>query len=454
MTDVINGSGIDDTLPESGAVIETDVLINGGGGDDTISGGTGDDTINAGGGDDLISGGEGDDTIRGGGGVDTVIYDFDLVGGEFEFGQDKSYLTFETDVSGTDYLKQIEVLQFNNGTYIVGAENQAAFVSDVLASTDEDTAFNFNVGGAVFDIEGDAITYSSVTSSMGATVSINASGVISYDPTTSATLQALESGDSAQDEVTFWVSDAGTGTLVQGMALVDVSGLSEGPSLDFELGLSGWSTAGSGASTLGYTPINGILGQDFDSDGIADYTGAVTSAPLLDMDGGAAWIRGDLGDGSSLASIESLFGLSAGYIGTTFTNTDLTAADGSAIQTSVYLEVGQTLSFEWAMVANDGYAGFGGTDTAFYIDLNGDMQVLGDQFDVDSTTTEARVMDNAPIWVDYVSFTGFGSIGTNGWQTVELTATSAGDYDIGFGLLNDDFANGSTDLYIDNITIA
>jgi Bacterial Ig domain/Bacterial cadherin-like domain/RTX calcium-binding nonapeptide repeat (4 copies) len=958
MTDVINGSGIDDVLPEGSETPESDVLINGGGGDDTLSGGSGDDMINAGGGDDTIIGGEGDDTIRGGGGEDTVIYDFDLIDGTFEFGQDKSYLTFFSELSGTDYLKQIEYLQFNNGTYVVGAVNQSAFVSDLETATDEDTAINIDVSGSVFDIEGDSITYVSASSSMGATVSISASGVISYDPTNSATLQALNGGDQQQDHVTYWVSDAGTGTLVQGAVFIDVSGLDEGingvavdgylsgasvfadsdgdlqldtgedssitdgsgnfeltdttsnlvmrggidtstglsfegalrapansssitslssiaaylldggysladatslvdsafsfsgvdflnidpvastiegeasgsllmlkssqllntaiqiasimegtgesfdealqavfaemaedisalaggtydltssvmlesliddvaanlglsgynlttriasvkadaadvmavintstetaytqaisdpefdaegyltevaavsivaqdelsedfthatiyaydssfitavvggytassldtklleaeasvidvdgftsteaitlendsvtldvfsgldpaytltgitnelnkgvgtivdnqfhwdpgsdfdylaagdstaieivfdydndlgeplsssvminvlgvndaptgetyhygnvdedgsfsislidllsginaadadigdsfevigranhggsssfdgttftwdagldflhlndgestsagfsiklidesgaisdwirtdvtvvgatnPNYNFDINsLDGWSAAGSGASTLSYTPINGILGQDFNFDGIADYTGSVTSAPLLDMDGFAAWIRGDLGGGSDLSSIESLFGLGAGYIGSTFTNTDLTAVDGSAIKNSVYLEAGQTLSFEWAMVAVDGSSGFLGTDTAFYIDLNGDMQVLGDQFDVDSSTTEARVIFNSPTWVNYVSFTDFGSQGTNGWQTVELTATSSGDYDIGFGLLNDDLANGSTDLYIDNITIA
>ena len=50
------------------------------------------------------------------------------------------------------------------------------------------------------------------TSTLGAAVTVNPDGSFSYDPTTSATLQALAAGESATDTFTYTISDGQGGT--------------------------------------------------------------------------------------------------------------------------------------------------------------------------------------------------------------------------------------------------
>lgn len=65
---VINGGGGDDTISTAGG----DDFVKGGTGDDSIKGGTGDDTLVGGEGNDTLSGGDGDDKLVGGLGNDRI----------------------------------------------------------------------------------------------------------------------------------------------------------------------------------------------------------------------------------------------------------------------------------------------------------------------------------------------------------------------------------------------
>ena len=66
--DIITGSGFRDVISGDGGAD----TINGGDGDDLIHGGDGDDTLSGNDGDDVISGGDGDDVISAGAGLDVV----------------------------------------------------------------------------------------------------------------------------------------------------------------------------------------------------------------------------------------------------------------------------------------------------------------------------------------------------------------------------------------------
>ena len=119
-----------------------DVLIDvehvaAGSGNDSLSGDNdsnwlfgraGDDFLSGASGDDALIGGEGDDTLLGGDGVDGAIFtgafaDYEikvLEEGKLEISDRTS------DRDGTDVVEDIEVLQFNDGYYVVGTDDNGA----------------------------------------------------------------------------------------------------------------------------------------------------------------------------------------------------------------------------------------------------------------------------------------------------------------------------------------
>jgi|GEM_PF-5471865 len=114
-------------------------------------------------------------------------------------------------------------------TLNVNSVNDAPIALNDKTSTDEDTAITGNVidgslGGKDTDVDvSDTLVIASpgaLLSSKGASVVLNVDGTFSYDPTTSATLHALNTGDSTVDSFTYTVSDGHGGTST---ASVDVS---------------------------------------------------------------------------------------------------------------------------------------------------------------------------------------------------------------------------------------
>ena len=90
-------------------------------------------------------------------------------------------------------------------------------------STSEDVAISGNVLANDTDAEGDALTVTtagSFTTSLGAAVTLGANGAYTYDPTVSATLQAMAAGQSKQDSFSYSISDGNGGA---DTATVDVT---------------------------------------------------------------------------------------------------------------------------------------------------------------------------------------------------------------------------------------
>jgi uncharacterized surface protein with fasciclin (FAS1) repeats len=105
-----------DLLPSNGAEDAVAFVI----GDDTAETftlGDNDDYVSAGGGDDTILGDDGSDVILGGDGQDTAVISGDFNDFEFLFGPNGVAATDKTDVAeGTDFLKDVEFVRFDDGT--------------------------------------------------------------------------------------------------------------------------------------------------------------------------------------------------------------------------------------------------------------------------------------------------------------------------------------------------
>ncbi|MBR0662364.1 cadherin-like domain-containing protein [Neoroseomonas oryzicola] len=88
--------------------------------------------------------------------------------------------------------------------------NQPPVAKDDVASTDEDAAITIDVLGNDSDPDNDplAVSLGATKTALGATVTVNADGTIHYDPTGSATLAALNTGDHLTDSFSYTITDA------------------------------------------------------------------------------------------------------------------------------------------------------------------------------------------------------------------------------------------------------
>ena len=115
-----------DLLPSNGAEDAVAFVI----GDDTsetFTLGDNDDYVSAGGGDDTITGDDGSDVILGGDGDDTAVISGDFNDYGLVFGPNGVAATDKTDVvDGTDFLKEIEFVQFDDGTLNLSVLDGAA----------------------------------------------------------------------------------------------------------------------------------------------------------------------------------------------------------------------------------------------------------------------------------------------------------------------------------------
>lgn len=229
----VAGSSADDILEATAA------KMNGGDGDDYLSGSDAIERINAGDGDDTIYAGGGDDTIFGNDGTDTLVLDGSLRDAILSEGKGNSYI-LTTDAGGTDTIKHIEILQFNqygdNGelvgtqTYYVGVNN-GVFTSADVAEVSEDGSIAIDVTANDFDFEGDAfgITAFDGTSANGATVTLE-NGRLVYNATSVAAYQSLAAGESTTDSFTYSVTDAAGNTSTETVT-VTVQGANDAPEI-------------------------------------------------------------------------------------------------------------------------------------------------------------------------------------------------------------------------------
>jgi VCBS repeat-containing protein len=100
--------------------------------------------------------------------------------------------------------------------------------TDDVATTDEDTIIDVAVLGNDRDTDGNPLSVAAADdiSALGASVTINLDGTLTYDPTGSATLQALASGQTMEDTFSYTISDVSGGTDTATVT-VTVSGVDE-----------------------------------------------------------------------------------------------------------------------------------------------------------------------------------------------------------------------------------
>ena len=105
-----------DLLPSNGAE-DAVAFVIGEDAAETFTLGDNDDYVSAGGGDDTILGADGSDVILGGDGEDTAVISGAFDDFEVLFGPNGVAVTDKTDVAaGTDFLKDVEFVRFDDGT--------------------------------------------------------------------------------------------------------------------------------------------------------------------------------------------------------------------------------------------------------------------------------------------------------------------------------------------------
>lgn len=201
--------------------------INGGDGNDIIVGGSQVDRINAGDGDDIITGGAGDDTIYGNDGHDTAVFSGSVFDYTWTPGRGNSWIVDGTD--GTDTLKHIEVLSFDDFDLNLDGSNNLVFSQADTGTTDEDSSTEIDVLANDFDFDGDTLSVTAASSSMvGVTVTVNQDNTVYYDP--GQVFQYLADGEEATDTINYIVDD-GNGGAVTETVLVTITGENDGPAV-------------------------------------------------------------------------------------------------------------------------------------------------------------------------------------------------------------------------------
>ncbi len=119
-------------------------------------------------------------------------------------------------------------------TIEVTGANDAPTANNDTYSTSEDAALNVALAADGVldndtDPEDDTLTVSDfdATSVMGAAVSVDSDGSFSYDPTGSATIQALDAGDNTSDSFTYTISDGDADDTAT--VTINLSGLNDAP---------------------------------------------------------------------------------------------------------------------------------------------------------------------------------------------------------------------------------
>jgi len=208
---------------------------------DGTSGASGDDILVAtddgsklvgGSGDDTLESGSGDDVLNGGSGTDTAFYDADVQ----MFVNDDGVLTlydekgntivFDAGEFGTDTLKSIEVIQFNNYTYYMDGSNSAVLAVDDAEGLDQNSVIsNFNVLANDIDLDGDTLRVSEISEPNG-NFTLELDGTISYDP--AGGFDYLAAGETAEDSIIYTVTDD-NGSTTTGVFTVTITGTNDTP---------------------------------------------------------------------------------------------------------------------------------------------------------------------------------------------------------------------------------
>lgn len=201
--------------------------INGSNGNDTIFGTDGDDRILGKNGDDSIFGDSGDDTIFGGNGFDTAVFSGSV--SDYVVSDDGGNTCIVSNLNGTDTLKQIEAIQFDDAIIYKDGRNNDPFAIADFATVSEDNAIDIDVLSNDLEFDGQALAVISVTGgSLGSSISINGAGGLTYIP--GLAFQQLAVGETATDTVSYTVSDGQGGTDVQTVTIT-ILGENDAPTI-------------------------------------------------------------------------------------------------------------------------------------------------------------------------------------------------------------------------------
>ncbi len=220
-------------------------------------------------------------------------------------------------------------------TVTVTGLNDPPTATNDTASTDEDTATDINVlsNDTDPDVDGnapdDTLTVSTfdATSTLGATISLNADGTLRYNPSASSTLNALAAGATAMDTFNYTISDGNGGTS-SAMVTVTVTGVNDAPSA------------------------------------VNDTGTANEHGPAISVDLTANDTDPDTGDVLQIQSIDA-----TGTLGTVTINADNHSVTYNPNGQFESLQAGQTATDTFHYTVNDGH---GGTSTATVtITING-----------------------------------------------------------------------------------
>ncbi|NRB29797.1 MAG: DUF4347 domain-containing protein, partial [Rhizobiaceae bacterium] len=111
----------------------------------------------------------------------------------------------------------------------IGSTNFGNFIGEIAGLKFTESALTDAEVKSRFDtVAGLSVVSHDTTSTLGATVVVNADGTYSYDPTSASALQAMQAGDSLSDSFTYTISDA-NGTLSTATVNITVAGINDAP---------------------------------------------------------------------------------------------------------------------------------------------------------------------------------------------------------------------------------
>lgn len=126
-----------------------------------------DDSLNGMAGDDTLNGSEGDDTLDGGNGKDTAVFNYSMDNYKIVPNEDTKQIVIEyvgsdTNKDGGDYLTNIEILQFSDGSYdavtmtLIDAKNETKTTDSQIKGTSvRDLLFGTEKNDVLLGLAGD-----------------------------------------------------------------------------------------------------------------------------------------------------------------------------------------------------------------------------------------------------------------------------------------------------------
>ena len=288
-------------------------------------------------------------------------------------------------------------------TITVTGVNDDPTATDDTGAITEDTVLNVAADGVLANDSdpdtGDSLTVTAfdATSAKGATVSVAADGSYSYDPTGSATLNALAAGATTTDTFTYTISDGNGGTDTATVTIT-ITGVNDDPTANDDTGAIT-------EDTVLNVAADGVLTNDTDPDTGDSLT--VTAFDATSAKGATVSVAADGSYSYDPTGSATLNALAAGATTTdTFT---YTISDGNGGTDTATVTITITGVNDDPTANDDGAAGFGtNEDTAF-------------------TTASVLTNDSDPDTGDSLTVIAVGTAGTAG--LVSSNGDGTFDYD-------------------------